>query len=54
TYASIIFDEIEAKSLKEAKKIADQRASKGEYEDPSVAEMQEILIDEPVLQEQDD
>jgi hypothetical protein len=44
-YASIIYDEIEAYSKKEALSIA----KKKDYSDPAIAEMQEIVIDEPFL-----
>jgi hypothetical protein len=44
-YASIIHDEIEATSIKEALKIAEEK----DYSDPARAEMQERIIDKPIL-----
>lgn len=45
TYASIIYDEIEAYSKKEALKIAQNN----DYSDPARSEFQERIIDEPIL-----
>ena len=45
TYAHIIYDEIEAKSSKEALSIA----KKKDYSDPAIAEKQDQIIDTPIL-----